>query len=137
MSAVDIAIPRLKVDEGFRASKYVDTAGHLTIGYGFNVDAGISQYAATALLQAQTQECASTVAGFWWAQGLDDIRMSVVVELAFNNGVNGLLRFPKMLAAIGAKDWATAQKELLDSDAARALPNRYQSLSQILLTGNP
>lgn len=135
MSAVDLAIPRLKVDEGFRAAKYVDTAGRLTIGYGFNVDAGISQFAAAALLQAQAQERASALAGFWWAQGLDDVRMSVVIEVAFNDGLNGLLHFPKMLAAIGAKDWATAKAELLDSDAARELPTRYAALAQIMLSG--
>lgn len=135
MSAVDLAIPRLKVDEGFRAAKYVDTAGRLTIGYGFNVDAGISQFAAAALLQAQAQERASALAGFWWAQGLDDVRMSVVIEVAFNDGLNGLLHFPKMLAAIGAKDWATAKAELLDSDAARELPARYAALAQIMLSG--
>lgn len=135
MSAVDLAIPRLKVDEGFRAAKYVDTAGRLTIGYGFNVDAGISQFAAAALLQAQAQERASVLAGFWWAQGLDDVRMSVVIEVAFNDGLNGLLHFPKMLAAIGAKDWVTAKAELLDSDAARELPTRYAALAQIMLSG--
>lgn len=135
MSAVDLVIPRLKVDEGFRAAKYVDTAGHLTIGYGFNVDAGISQYAAAALLQAQAQERASALGGFWWAQGLDDVRMSVVLEVAFNDGLNGLLHFPKMLAAVGAKNWQVAHDELLDSDAARELPGRYKALAQILLSG--
>jgi lysozyme len=135
MSAIDLVIPRLKVDEGFRAAKYVDTRGHMTIGYGFNVDAGISQYAAAALLQAQVQERAATLAGFWWAKDLDDARMSVVIEIAFNDGLSGLLHFPKMLAAVGAKDWATAHAELLDSDAARELPSRYAILAQIMLTG--
>ncbi len=59
MSAIDIAIARLKSEEGFRATKYVDTVGKTTIGYGFNVDAGITHNAAAALLSAQVQDAAT------------------------------------------------------------------------------
>jgi lysozyme len=135
VSALDLAVARLKTDEGFRAAAYRDTVGKLTIGYGFCVDAGISQLAATALLIAQAQERAQALSGFWWAKDLDDARMSVVIEVAFNDGLRGLLHFPKMLAAIGKKDWQTAHDELLDSDAARELPGRYKAIAQILLTG--
>lgn len=135
LSAVDLAVAREKVSEGFRANKYLDPKGIETIAYGFNIQAGISEYSAAALLVAQTQERADALAGFWWAQGLDDARMSVIIEVAFNGGVAGLLHFPKCLAAIGSKDWVTAKAELLDSDAARELPERYKALAEILLTG--
>lgn len=135
MSAVDLAVARLKTDEGFRPMVYRDTANKLTVGYGCNLDAGISQFAAAALLAAQVQERAQILARFWWAQDLDDARMSVVLELAFNNGTAGLLHFPNMLAAIGAKNWTVARAELLDSEAARALPARYAAMAQVLLTG--
>lgn len=122
-------------EEAFRAQKYPDSRGFTTIGYGFNVDAGISQFAAKALLVAQATERWQSLSTYWWWAALDDVRASVVLDLAFNDGVNGLLHFPKMLAAIGAKDWQSAHDELLDSDAARALPTRYSALAQILLTG--
>lgn len=136
MNAVDLAVARLKVNEGFRANLYVDTTGHETLGYGFNVQAGITQSAAQALLAAQTQDIAATLGGYWWASGLDDARLSVVVEVAFNVGTAGLLHFPKMMAALGAKDWKTAAAELLNSDAARLLPVRYGRLAEILATGD-
>ena len=66
---------------------------------------------------------------------LDDARASVLLDPAFNLGINGLLHFPKMLAALAAGDWKTAHDELLDSDAARELPSRYNALAQILLNG--
>jgi lysozyme len=135
LSAIDIVLPRLKVDEGFRPKKYLDTRGLETIGYGFCIDAGISEHVASALLTAQVEECWNAVMAFWWANQLDEVRLSVVLELAFNNGVNGLLHYPKMITAIGAKDWQSAHDELLDSDAARALPNRYKALANLLLTG--
>lgn len=77
-----------------------------------------------------------TLGTYWWWPTLDDIRASVVVELAFNLGIAGLLHFPNMLSAIGKKDWPTAQSELLDSDAARELPARYHALSLLLLNGS-
>jgi len=135
MNAIDIAEARAEPSEGFRSHKYLDTRGKETIGIGFNIDAGISLRAARALYREQMAERADALAGFWWAKGLDDPRMSVVIEIAFNGGVEGLLHFPKMLAAIGAKNWQAAHDECLDSDAARELPSRYNPLAKILLTG--
>ena len=135
MSATDLAVARLKTDEGFRATRYLDSVGKETIGYGFNINAGITQAAAQALLNAQVAALAEALGGYWWAAGLDDARMSVILDVAFNDGLNGLLHFVKCLSAIGAKDWQTAHDELLNSDAAHLLPVRYAALAQILLTG--
>jgi lysozyme len=135
VSAVELALPRLKINEGFRAHVYTDTTGHKTIGYGCNLDAGITQAAAEALLLAQAQDLARTLTAYWWAGGLDEPRLSVLIEVAFNVGLAGLLHFTKCLTAIGHQDWQGAHDELLDSDAAHLLPRRYGGLAQILLTG--
>lgn len=135
MSAVDIAVARLKVDEGFRPKIYRDTMGKATIGYGFNLDAGITPAAAAALMTAQAQEIADTLKTFWWASALDDARLSVVIELAFNLGTHGLLHFVTMLAFLGNKQWDNAAKALLKSQAAQQLPQRYQRMAQILQSG--
>src|SRR5271166_1659524 len=118
MSAVDLAVARLQTNEGFRPLVYTDTTGHETIGYGFNISAGISQKAALALLQAQAQDIGSQLAGSSWAAGLDDVRMSVLIELAFNLGLGGLMKFSQMIAAIRAQDWQASHDALLDSQAA-------------------
>jgi lysozyme len=135
VDAVDIALPRLMPEEGFRAKKYLDPRGFESIGYGFNIDAGITPFAAAALLKAQATEAAQALSKCWWWNSLDAVRASVLVDLAFNDGITGLLHFPKMLAAIGAKNWQGAKDELLNSDAAAELPTRYTVLAQILLTG--
>jgi lysozyme len=135
VSAVDLAFAQLMTDEGFRSHVYIDTTGHRTIGYGFNLEAGITQAAAQALLSAQVADLAKTLARYWWAAALDDARFSVVIEVAFNDGVDGLLHFVKMLSALGAKNWQGAHDELLDSDAAHLNQTRYKALAQILLNG--
>lgn len=135
MTATDLTVGRLANEEGFRAKSYRDIKGKLTIGYGFNIDAGISQYAAHALLEAQTQEVAIELGRFPWFIGLDDTRASVLIDLAFNDGLVGLLAYVHMLAAVGNRNWQLAHDELLNSKAAKELPSRYSALAQILLSG--
>ena len=135
MAASDIAATRLTGEEGFRSKAYRDTVGKLTIGYGFNVDAGITEPVARALLTAQLAEIDRALSAYGWYKALDDVRASVLLDVAFNVGVGGLLHFPKMIAAIAARNWVTAHDELLDSDAARMLPSRYKPLAETLLNG--
>jgi lysozyme len=127
---------RLMKAEGFRPHVYV-LNGVRHIGYGFNIDAGMSKYTATTLMIGQVREIEKQLQVFWWWAGLDDARCSVLLEMAFNMGPTGLLNFPKMLAAIGAKNWQAAHDECLDSDAARnpQLKSRYEGLAAILLNG--
>jgi lysozyme len=135
MTAPDIAILRLMVEEGFRAELYWDERGNPTIGYGFNLLAGITPYAARALLEAQVDELNVSLSEFPWYAGMDPVRQSVPLDMAINMGLNGVLEFTHMIAAIERGDWPSAQTALLDSEAARELPERYKDLGLILLTG--
>lgn len=133
VSAVDIVLPRLQTEEGFRGMAYKDTESHLTIGYGFNVDAGITRTAALALMRAQVQELDTSLNGYVWYATLDAVRQSVCLDIAFNAGLPGLLKFPHMIAALANKDWSTASSECRVTNPE--LAGRYAKLAQILLTG--
>lgn len=133
MSAIDMALGRVKLEEGFRATLYRDTQGHQTIGYGLNVDAGISEHVAAATLQAQLEELQAALNKYPWYAPLDPVRQSVLLDIAFNNGLAGLLHFPHMLAAISHQDWGNAATECHVENPE--LAGRYQKLSQLLLTG--
>ena len=135
MTALDLAISRLQVNEGFRPMVYRDTKGVETIGYGFNISAGIKQPAALALLTAQAQDLEKQLEGLSWPMQLDEVRFSVMIELAFNLGFSGLLGFGNMIAALKAQNWQVAHDELLDSEAGRLLPTRYGQLANLLLNG--
>lgn len=133
MTAIDSALPRLKTEEGFRSRVYRDTEGHQTIGYGWNIDAGITPRAAAALLQAQMEEIHETLLTYSWYANLDQARQGVCLDIAINDGLHGLLAFPSMIAALSRQDWATAQMECAVTNPE--LKGRYDNLGRILLTG--
>jgi GH24 family phage-related lysozyme (muramidase) len=133
MSAVEIALPRLKIEEGFRSRTYKDTNGIETIGYGFNLQAGITPFAAAALLTAQMTEAHIALLRLPWYAALDEVRQSVCLDIDINEGEGGLLKFPHMISALARKDWPTAATECAVTDPK--LEARYTHLSQILLTG--
>jgi lysozyme len=134
VTAIDITLPRLKTEEGFRPTMYSDTTGHITIGYGFNVNAGISRNAAAALLQAQLDEIHNALQAYPWYVALDPTRQSVCLDIAFNEGVGGLLKFPHMLAALSRQDWPSAAAECRVADSSLDA-SRYAPLRQLLLVG--
>lgn len=133
MSAIDLALPRLETEEGFRTLVYKDTRGHSTIGYGANLDAGISKYAAAALLRAQLMELDALLAGYIWYKIANDVRKSVFLDIALNSGLGGLLHFPHMLAAAVRGDWEMAAKECQVIEPE--LAGRYAALAKLLLEG--
>ena len=133
MTAIDSVLPRLRVEEGFRSHIYTDSEGHPTIGYGFNVDAGISERAAAVLLNEQLQELHEMLLRYTWYADLDPVRQGVCLDIAFNDGLHGLMGFPNMIAALGRQDWVTAQSECHVENPE--LQERYAMLAHILLTG--
>lgn len=124
-------IEQLKRHEGFRAHVYTDTTGHKTIGYGFNLDAGISKQSAEALLQSQIAEkwleCNQEFNHWWWR--LSRERQAVILNMAFNLGMHGLKKFKKMLSAISEADDEAVVREMLDSKWARQVGGRAVELA--------
>ena len=145
MSALEITLERLAKEEGRKRFAYNDATGktvtcrpggNLSIGVGVNLETGLDDEEIDFIERHRLGLVLAKLATAWWWAKLDDARASVVLDLGYNVGVESLMHFPKMLAAIGRQDWQAAHDELLDSDAARQLPGRYQVLAQILLTGN-
>jgi lysozyme len=134
MSAVTVALPRLQTEEGFRATAYTDTTGHMSIGFGFNIDAGISKNAASILLGAQLAELDNSLRQFSWYEQAGDNRASVFLDMAFNLGLHGLLAYPRMIAAASVGDWTTAAAQCAVADPVLDA-SRYAPLRALLLQG--
>jgi lysozyme len=136
---LDALRAELVQDEGLRLTPYSDTVGKVTIGYGRNLtDVGISREEASYLLQ---NDIAGAVGALHvkcpWFPTLSGLRQRVLINLTINCGIEGVLGFRRMIAALRIRDWDEAANELLDSDAARKAPSRYQRLARQLRTDQP
>lgn len=125
---------------------YACPAGRLTIGYGHNLDdnpvPGLSGASHISDEEAETllrQDCIAIASRLdavipWW-RNLSAPRQAVLLNMAFNIGVRGLLRFVRMLEAVQREDWERARAEMLNSRWARQVGRRAPELAAQMLTG--
>ena|ERR1035437_5515107 len=118
-------------DEGCRLQIYQDSVGKWTVGVGRNLsDVGISRDEAMALLANDIQNAEARLEQeLSWAADLDPVRRSVLVNMCFNMGIGGLVKFRKFLAALQAGDYKTASSEMLQSTWAQQVGPRAQRLA--------
>ena len=76
--------------EGFSRLPYKCPTGHLTIGYGHNLEHGISANAAEFILKEDLAHAERAFKeAFPWLWKLDDARQFVLVDMAYNWGLAG------------------------------------------------
>ena len=129
-------ISRIKRHEGLSTKPYYCTADKLTIGYGRNLEVGITEEEAEYLLANDLKTAkagAESFAAYW---EMNNIRREVLVEMIFQLGLTGVSKFKKFLAASQNHDWARAADEMLDSRWAREqTPERAKTLAKLFLRG--
>lgn len=130
-------IPIIKQAEGFRADPYPDANGW-SVGYGFwspEKPNPITQQAADDALLARLLKLDSQLAQGLLFRQLDYPRQRVILELAYNLGLHGLMSFKRMWERIALEAYDQAAQEILDSKAAQQNPSRYARLAKTMLTG--
>ena len=131
-------IEQLKRHEGLRLKPYRCTAGKLTIGYGRNIDdKGITEIEAEDLLYHDIKECERALYTKLpkLMDELNQARRDVLINMAFNLGINGLLKFKMMISALDNNDYKEACWQMLDSRWARQVGERANELSEQMRTG--
>ena len=126
----------LRIHEGLKLKPYTDTEGHLTIGFGHNLDNGITIKQAYALLADDIDTAKKELDRYLpGLMGHDDARQNVLIEMVFNMGMPRLSGFKKMLAALDSRDYAQAAKEMEDSKWAKQVGARAQTLAKQMREG--
>ena len=149
---------KLIAHEGLRLNVYKDSLGIDTIGIGRNLqDRGISkeeldeldipsikhvyEYGITeadAIFLAENDVQIvedELVRAHSCVEELDAVRQLVLIDMAFNLGVPRLCKFKKMWAAVYAKQFDVAAKEMLDSRWARQVKSRSTKLAHAMHHG--
>jgi len=133
-------VSQLKAHEGFRSCPYRDSVGVLTVGYGINLENGITEREATLILEERVRRLRirlPMVIKFF--HRLSKARKDVLINMAFNLGIVGLLKFKKMLGAMEKENYQLAADEMLWSRWAIQVGDdpgqRAHTLAKIMVMG--
>ena len=130
---VDAVLPTIMQEEGFRSHVYTDTQGVLTIGYGTNLSEGITMLEAEALLRIRLTIANDGIHNSLpWLQDQPGRVQAAVLDMSYQLGVEGLLKFRAMIAALEAGNCAAAKAAALDSLWARETPGRASRVADRL-----
>ena len=124
-------------DEEERLKVYNDSVGVPTIGVGRNLrDKGISKTESAFMLDNDICDYTVEVAkAIPWLGLLDTPRQEVLINMAFNLGTFGLLKFTMFLAALQVRNWELAAVNMLDSKWANQVGPRAHRLAKQIRTG--
>lgn len=127
----------IKQHEGYRQFPYHCTAGKLTIGIGFNLDdVGLSEEESELLLAHRLGKLkAKLAASLPCFSGLDEVRQACLLDMAYQMGVAGLLKFETTLALVSHRSYENAAKHMLDSRWADQTPIRAKQVAEMMRTG--
>lgn len=145
---------RLLFNEGFRSKPYFCIKGKQTIGIGRNLDAnpitpeeekvigakwiseGITKNGALYLLRNDIEKVLKQLNKElpWW-NTMNQDRQYVMIDLCFQLGINGLLKFKKTLNYLMDSEYKLASDELLNSNYAKQTPKRAKRNSDCIKCG--
>ena len=133
-------IEQIKRHEGLVLHAYKDSLGYLTIGYGRLIDkakgGGISEGEAEYLLQNDVSIVLQALhRNIPFFDRLCIPRQAVLMNMAFQLGIAGLMKFKSTLAFIEAGDYENASANMLKSLWAKQTPNRASEMAQQMRTG--
>ena len=92
---------RLEAEEGYRSHTYDDSQGHLTIGYGTNLEIGISKQEARFLLEYRLAASMDCFEKAWppFSRQNKAVQLALT-DAAYQLGCAGLTSFRRFLAAL-------------------------------------
>lgn len=153
----EVLLAELTRDEGFRTKPYRCTAGKLTVGVGRNLDdvgllpgeamamkvtlshvraRGVTKAQAMVMLNNDIDRVIRDLAVHLpWAKTLDEVRQRVLINMAFNLGIGGLLKFNNTLRYIRLGNYQKAADNMLLSLWAKQVGNRAVRLSHLMRLG--
>ena len=136
---LQIALDLVKDAEGFEPHEYRCTAKKLTQGYGRNLEAhplseeekaelssdgSVSEEVAERWAIKELYECEEKLNSNIIYQKQSDVRKAVLLDMCFNIGYTGLMKFKKMWFALGNRDFAEASRQMKDSSWYIQVGNR-------------
>lgn len=146
-------VQELRDDEGEKLRAYKDHLGYWTIGVGHLIDPArganpapfgvdlrnggtiTAEQSAILLDRDIDAKAAQLDKRMPWWRNLSDNRQRVLINMAFQLGVDGLLAFKNTLAYVLQSDYHSAAAGMLASKWATQTPNRAKRLADRMVAG--
>jgi lysozyme len=134
-------VRQLRGDESVEPCVYKDSLGFWTIGVGRLVDkskpgAGLRPIEIDFLLNNDIDDRINELTRrLKWFQDLDDARRGVLLNMSFQLGVEGLLKFERTLRLVEGGKYDLAAHAMLQSLWARQTPARAKRLAEQMRSG--
>ena len=133
-------LQQLRREEGSIPHAYRDHLGYWTIGVGRLIDerkgGGLSPEEVDLLLANDVERVTREVrAALPWFTSLNEPRQAVLIGMAFQMGVAGLLSFKQTLSAIRDERYAHAGGLMLQSLWAQQTPERAKRMAYQMGSG--
>jgi lysozyme len=140
MSKISNLEDQLRRDEGEKLSAYQDNLGYWTIGVGRLIDVrkggGLTKEESAYLLNNDICRKSREVKdALPWFGKLDEVRQGVLLNMAFQLGTEGMLKFKNTLAMIEAGRYEAAAESMRNSLWANQTPARADRLATQMRTG--
>ncbi|MCF2855943.1 glycoside hydrolase family protein [Pseudoalteromonas sp. SMS1] len=122
--------------EGYEHTVYVCPGGYQSIGVGRNLEhRGLTDDEINYLLNNDIADFTAQVEKHIDTSKCNPARKAVLINMAFNLGIHGLLAFKKTIAAVEHGDWDKAAIEMFDSRWAVQVGERAEQLTEQMKTG--
>ncbi len=125
----------IKNCEGLNLNTYVDTNGHVTVGWGRNLENGLRKDEAELMFQNDLQQAISELCQQEWFPVLPNNVRNALINMNFNLGITKFLEFKDMIEALERKDYTTAAKAALDSTWAKQVHGRATDIALMIREG--
>lgn len=130
----------ISLHEGRVPHAYQDSLGYWTIGVGHLIDkrkgGRLPEQVIDLLLDYDIAEHSRGLfTAAPWIMELDEVRKAVLVDMAFNLGIKGLLGFKNTLAAVKEGRWDDAAAGMLASRWASQVGARASRLADMMRSG--
>jgi len=129
----DRSVQQIKFYEGFSSKPYKDR-NHISIGYGTNIS-HITRAEAELLLVHRLSMRLAKLRTYPWFNRLNPTRQAIVLDMSYQLGVTGLLKFKHMVWRLKHGYWNAAANAMRDSKWYYQSGRRSRQLVQQMQRG--
>lgn len=125
----------IKSDEGLKLHTYIDTNGHCSIGWGRNLENGISLDEAELMFKNDLERSVKELEKYNWYNEQPINVKNALINMNFNLGITKLLEFKEMIECLRLKKYHAANINALNSSWAEQVGQRAKDIAVMISQG--